>query len=472
MKKVVRFSRFFLPAAILSVIITSAGITSYFVMGGFNLGVDFQAGVIQEVQFAPTAFSITWSGRGNASIAFDRSGLYIVNSGIGIESRTLTFLFSEYGTVGTLAEALMSSDEGLNVALDVPPQVSTQWLVRSAQGTPQLGSVPYLVHYLDPNSQEIPIATVREALANLGQAVAVQSLGQPSDRHFMIRLEDKPVKAEIAQDAENVQSTDIQYVETEDAESIDIQYTEAEDVEGTDIQYADAEDVEGAPVANVAPASGSPAERITNVLAENFGSNEVVVLRSDYVGSRFSKNLTDQAGILIAVTLLLILIYSSIRFKPQYAVGAVIGIVHDALVIVSFVVWTRMEFNTSTIAAILTILGYSINNTIVIFDRIRENRRIYPNELFVEVLNRSLTETLGRTVITTLTTMLAVLSLFIFTTGTMKDFALALQVGMLSGVYTTMFIACGFVNFWENQKIKKAKKQKQGIPAKGTAVKA
>jgi preprotein translocase subunit SecF len=117
-----------------------------------------------------------------------------------------------------------------------------------------------------------------------------------------------------------------------------------------------------------------------------------------------------------------------------------------------------MEFNTTTIAAILTILGYSINNTIVVFDRIRENRRIYPDEVFVHVLDRSLTETLSRTIITTLTTMLAVLSLIIFTTGSMRDFALALQVGMISGVYTTTFIASNFVNYWEQRKVKRERR--------------
>jgi len=146
----------------------------------------------------------------------------------------------------------------------------------------------------------------------------------------------------------------------------------------------------------------------------------------------------------------------------------VLGIMHDCLVIISFVVWTRMEFNTTTIAAILTILGYSINNTIVIFDRMRENRRLYPDDVFVTVLNRSLTETLSRTIITTLTTMLAVLSLFIFTTGSMKAFALALLVGLVSGVYTTTFIATGFVYFWDKEKAKRAKK-KAFVPAAKTA---
>jgi preprotein translocase subunit SecF len=117
-----------------------------------------------------------------------------------------------------------------------------------------------------------------------------------------------------------------------------------------------------------------------------------------------------------------------------------------------------MEFTTSTIAAILTIIGYSTNNTIVVFDRIRENLKLFPDLQFTELLNRSLTETLSRTIITTVSTLLAVMMLFVFTTGSMKDFALALIVGMCSGVYTTTFIASGIVNFWDKKRLEKAKK--------------
>jgi preprotein translocase subunit SecF len=116
---------------------------------------------------------------------------------------------------------------------------------------------------------------------------------------------------------------------------------------------------------------------------------------------------------------------------------------------VAFIAWSRMEFNTTTIAAILTILGYSINDTIVVFDRIRETRRLYHDMSFRAVLDRALSETLARTVITTFTTMLAVFSLYFFTTGSMKDFAQALLVGMVSGVYSTIFIASGWTLFWE-----------------------
>jgi preprotein translocase subunit SecF len=409
MKKIIRFSRFFLPAVIISSAVAAAGIAGYIVKGGFNLGVDFQAGLIQEVQFAPAAFSLTWSGRGNAVLSFTRSGLYIVTSGAGMESKTYSFLFSEYPAVGDLTAALGSQVEGLSVELSAPGETSSLWLVFSTQGNPALGADPFVAHYLNPQSEAIAIAAVREAVAGLGQTVSVQSLGQPQDRHFMLRVEDKDDSGE----------------------------------------------------------AGVPSERIISALESNFGSGEVVVLSSAYVGSRFSKNLTDQAGILLGLTLLLILIYASIRFKPQYAIGAVLAIIHDGLIMVAFVVWSRMEFNTTTIAAILTILGYSINDTIVIFDRIRETRRIYPDDTFVNVLNRSLTETLSRTIITTVTTMLAVVSLYIFTTGSMKDFALALLVGMVSGVYSTLFIACGFVNLWEQRKNKREKNKLAGpVPVK------
>jgi preprotein translocase subunit SecF len=396
--KIIRFSRGFVPAAILSVLLILAGIISYAIRG-FNLGVDFQAGLIQEVQFAPTALSLTYNGRGNASIAMDRNALHVVISGSGVEGVTHSFPFADYQTIGDLSAALAQVD-GLGVDNSAGAGAATRLLVQSAQGNPVLGSEPYIVHYLPDNLPEIAIEDVRSALSPLG-TVSVQVLGAASERRFMVRMEDSEIGG----------------------------------------------------------GQGIPAEKIIDNLEAVFGMGGVAVTRSDYVGSRFSKQLSDQAGILMGLTLLLILIYASIRFKPQFAVGAVLAIAHDALIIVAFITWTRMEFNTTSIAAILTILGYSINDTIVIFDRIREISRIYPDEKFVDILDRSLTETLGRTIITTVTTMLAVLSLFIFTTGSMKDFALALLVGMISGVYSTVFVASGFVNFWDVQAKKRGRKK-------------
>ena len=143
---------------------------------------------------------------------------------------------------------------------------------------------------------------------------------------------------------------------------------------------------------------------------------------------------------------MLIWLYATIRFKWDFALGAVIAIFHDALIMLVFIIWTQMEFTSLTLAALLTIIGYSINDTIVVFDRVRENIKSVKCKTMVEMLDLSQTENFGRTVITTITTMLAVASLYIFASGSIKDFALALLVGMVSGVYSTIFIAGAFVS--------------------------
>jgi preprotein translocase subunit SecF len=397
--KIIRFSKGFLPAIIVSVVIIVIGLVA-FLKEGFNFGVDFSAGLIQEVQFAPPAFSLAYSGPGNASVSMTRNQFDIVVSGVTVDNTAHVFPFAQYSTIGSLVNGL-SSIEGLAVSSSAASGTPATHLIQSSRGNPALSATPYIVHYLSPGSSPIPIDEVRAALDPLGTA-SVQVLGNAEDRRFMIRLED------------NASET-------------------------------------------------APAEAVISALESVFGDNAVAVTRSDYVGSRFSKQLQNQAGLLFIATLALILIYAAIRFKIEYALGAVIAIAHDALVMVTFICLTRMEFNTTSIAALLTILGYSINDTIVIFDRIRESQRIYPDDTFEDILNRSITETLSRTIITTVTTMLAVLSLFIFTTGSMKDFALAMLIGMISGVYSTIFIASSFVYYWRQKP--RPVKVKKTVPA-------
>ena len=398
MKKTIRFSKFFVPAAVISCVLAAFSVSGYVLNDGFALGVDFQAGLIQEVQIAPTAISLRWNGNANATLTYDSRKIDIVISGAGAESRK-EFPFSEYRTIGALTDAMTQELQDLEIISSVGRDVGTQWLVFSSTSNPYLsGDSVYVIHYLDSSFPHIDISEVRTAMTSFTQGVSVQNMGLASDRQFMIRIEDN--------EEGRITSTEI-----------------------------------------------------VRALEEFFGNGNVAVLRSDYVGSRFSKDLTDQAGILILLTLLVILIYSAIRFKLQFAVGAVIAIIYDGLVMIAFMVWTRMEFTTLGIAAILTILGYSTNNTIIFFDRVRENLRVNPDHSFRDIIDISLTGILGRTIITTASTMLAVMALFIFTTGSMKDFALALLIGMTSGVYTTLFIVSGFVNFWQNQKIKREKKK-------------
>jgi preprotein translocase subunit SecF len=312
---------------------------------------------------------------------------------------TYSFPFATYQSLGDL-EAALKGIEGIGVERKAPPETPSGTLFQSAYGTPVLSAEPYTVHYLDGTEPAIDIADIRSSFPESLGTVSVQAVGEAADRHFMIRI-----------DTRNVAADEV------------------------------------------------PESVVARALGVKFGADSIVIASSNMVDSRFSQGLAGQAGVLLVLTLLIILIYSSIRFKPQFAIGAVLAIIHDALIVVGFIVWSRMEFNTTTIAAILTILGYSINDTIVIFDRIRETRRLFPDDTYTAVLNRAITETLSRTIITTATTLLAVISLFIFTTGSMRDFALALIIGMISGVYSTIFIACGFTQFWE-LKVKGRKKPK------------
>ena len=178
-----------------------------------------------------------------------------------------------------------------------------------------------------------------------------------------------------------------------------------------------------------------------------YETDNFAVLSTDFVGSRFSGSLARQAALLVAGALFLIFIYALIRFRWTFALGAVLALIHDVLIMLTFIVWSQMEFNSTTIAAILTIVGYSINDTVVVFDRIRENIRLNPKLALV-----AQTEVLSRTIITTITTMLAALSLYAFTSGSMKDFALALLVGMVSGVYSTIYIAGACITFFSGKK--------------------
>jgi preprotein translocase subunit SecF len=397
MKRIVHFSHGFIPALVLSLALIISGLVVYALKDGFNMVIDFQAGLIQEVQLAPRAFSLSYDGPGNASISLNNTALTITVSGVGVEGYSTQYLLADYSTVGAFTYAV-GQVEGITANASVSPSVAFETLVLDTLAAPVLpnsASGNYWVHYLPVEAEEIPLEEVRTALASFDNP-AVQVLGDPAERRFMVRMQDSAL-------GENFNTAGI-----------------------------------GA------------------ALEAHFGEGEAAVTSSNYVGSRFSKNLADQAVWLLGATLILILIYAAIRFRPQFAVGAVLAIIHDALIMTAFIVWTRMEFNTTTIAALLTILGYSINDTIVIFDRIREDIKMYPDDDFETLLNRAITETLSRTFITTVTTMLAVVSLYIFTTGSMKDFALALLVGLVSGVYSTIFIANGFVFLWEKKFKRKA----------------
>lgn len=193
--------------------------------------------------------------------------------------------------------------------------------------------------------------------------------------------------------------------------------------------------------------SGESVENaVKSALSEKFGSENVAVEQSQSISAQFSKSLIRDSIVLVLATLVLIFAYTLFRFKWDAALGSVIAVIHDALIMISFFSWSQLEFTTTSIAAILTIIGYSINATVVILDRVRSDMKILDAKSFKDILNSSLTSTLSRSVITTVTTLFAVLSLVVFTTGDIKNFAIALVVGLISGCYSSLFIAGAFIS--------------------------
>lgn len=180
---------------------------------------------------------------------------------------------------------------------------------------------------------------------------------------------------------------------------------------------------------------------IAAMLSQSFGAENVVVLQSDFVGPRFSSTLITTSVKAIAIAVLLILAYIWIRFRFAYALSSVLALVHDVLMMLSFIVVFKLEVSSITIAAVLTIIGYSLNNTIVIFDRVRENVKLYKGMKIDKIIDMSVTQSMTRTIITSLTTLFAVVPLSIFSTGSIQLFALNLVWGVVIGTYSSNFLA-------------------------------
>ncbi len=294
MKRVIHFTRLRYFMIALSLAMIATGIAGYFVRGGFNLGIDFTAGLTEQVQIKPQA-------------------------------------------------------------------------------------------------ERVAIGRLREALAPLGK-FDIQSVGNPRNQQFTIKVM-----------APSEDSTFQNRVESQ----------------------------------------------ISDLLTRAFGAGSFEIQSSDFVGPRYSQQLFGQTLSILLVALVLILIYTAFRFHFIYGAAAVICLVHDTLVMTGFIAVFRVEMNTTMIAAILTIIGYSLNDTIVIFDRVRENRMLMRDADLESIINTSITQSLSRTILTSLTTLLAVGAIFVFGSGTIKDFALALIVGIVVGTYSTVFIASPIALGWQ-----------------------
>lgn len=195
--------------------------------------------------------------------------------------------------------------------------------------------------------------------------------------------------------------------------------------------------------------SKDTASEVNKAFKADFRDNPSERLRVETVGPSVGKHLRKSARLAVLWSLIGILIYVGFRFKNiAFAAAGVIALFHDVFVAMGFLALTGRELNLTIVAAILTIAGYSINDTIVIYARIRENLKLYRKASMREIINMSVNQTLSRTVLTTLTTLLAVSSIFFFGGEVLRDFSFTLLVGIISGIYSTIYIASPLVIFW------------------------
>jgi preprotein translocase subunit SecF len=193
----------------------------------------------------------------------------------------------------------------------------------------------------------------------------------------------------------------------------------------------------------------APARAVRQALADSYSQNPVTESSSEIVGPVVGAELRQKAVLLTALGLLFQLVYIAARFKGGiWGIGATIAAFHDVLVCLAFLAFFRFEITLNVIAALLTLVGYSVNDTIVIFDRARENLLHRRKDSMAKLLNDSLNQTLTRTIISNGTTFLAVLGLFLFGGEVLRGFGFTMVVGIIVGTYSTLFIAVPLVNWW------------------------
>lgn len=378
-RKIINFTniRFYMFG--LSLLLILGGIIGMIALGGFNLSIDFQPGLSQRVQIADEGLMLTYSG--NADVTLDvENGDVILTSRSESGVVTDTFATDEYPTLGALADGL-NGVSGVTAELKSSASTETQQIVTGLGLPYEITGSPVYLKTANTDAEYISIDEVRSALSSMNIA-QVQVVGDAQAQEFQVRAE----------------------AETEG---------EKDELEAS----------------------------ISMLLKDSFGENNVVIKGSDYVGPKFSAALSTSSILLVIVALILIMIYIWFRFKFAYALSAIAALTHDVLIMLGFIAVMRLEVSTTTIAAVLTIIGYSLNDTIVVFDRIRENTRLLKDNSFESIINTSITQSLSRTLITSLTTLIAVIPLYIFASGSIKLFALNLIIGIIVGTYSSIFIA-------------------------------
>lgn len=381
MRATIEFTRYRLPMMVLSIVVVVTGLVLTVQRGGFNLSVDLAGGLSQQIQIARPALVVKLQEGAELEVVVQQTTNRIVLR--SAESLQTALKFSDYPLLSQMAAAMKDIPGVMDASALLSRLPSIELLAES----PRVHNGRLVLHAGAVGDEPLALDEVREALSDLGK-FSIKTIGARADQQFVVRVE-------VASD--------------DDSELQTVQ------------------------------------EQVRGLLASSFGEDSLIVRSTDFVGRRFSQILSQQAVWLVVVALLLIMLYVGVRFRPEYSVGALVAVAHDVLVLIGVLGTFQIEVSAATIAALLTIVGYSLNDTIVIFDRVRENVSLMRDTDLRRVVDTSITQSLSRTVITSLTTLLAVVAIYVFATGPIQTFALVVMIGVVIGTYSSMYIASPIV---------------------------
>jgi preprotein translocase subunit SecF len=211
----------------------------------------------------------------------------------------------------------------------------------------------------------------------------------------------------------------------------------------------------------------SKGDQLIERLQKKLGADVVPdrALRVEWVGPKAGKQLRDSARNAVAIAVVIIMLYLAVRFDLRFAPGVIVACIHDAMVVIGAFIVLHKEITLSTIAAVLTVVGYSMNDTVVVYDRIRENLGKHRGKSFASIINLSVSETLSRTVLTSGATMLSILAFFFYGTGVIKDFMLAHVVGNVAGTYSSIYVAAPLTEWIDRRMARRAENMKKRLNA-------
>ena len=326
--------------------------------------------------------------------------------------------------------------------------------------------------------KEVPIEEVRASLSDTGLGNSQIQEIEGSQREYQIRTMTLEGEVEMAQDIEaheimgNRVVEALESQESKDAAAsglLNLNSLDASELTALlesnfpDQAEALAQNLIGYRISQsiitdfdkLAAESETPVE-VVNFLKQRTYLSNLVVLSKETVGPQVGKDLRFKATQATVWALIGMLIYIGLRFRFAYGVSAIFTLAHDVLITMGVFSFTNREMNLPVIAAIMTIVGYSLNDTIVIFDRVRDNVKLMRKKEFSDILDNSINQTLGRTIVTSGTTLLTVLAMFLFGGPVINDFAFTLMIGVVVGTYSSIYQSCSILFFWN--KIFKPKK--------------